>query len=278
MDDDVSANSQQFERRSTSELSESELYGASFADVYDRWYDAPTDTEATLQALTGLVSAGSTVVELAAGTGRIAVPLAAAGYTVWALDSSEQMIDQLQARASAALVGPDSARLRPLRADMASEPWPELAAGSCQLVFGAWNALWNVTSQAGQLATLRNAAAALAPGGLLLLESAVPQVPTPDAPNPVLSLRSVDLDEVVLIATSTDSDAQTVTGQHLQFLVDGTFRLRPWRVRYLTPEQTDAMAIEAGFELIGAWADWAGNPFEPDSTQRIVQYRRVSRG
>lgn len=272
MDDDVSATDEQIERRSVAETNESELYGASFADVYDRWYDSPTDTDATLAAVGTLVPAGSTVVELAAGTGRIAVPLAAAGYEVWALDSSEPMIERLQGRAADLLGSP--AQLRPLRADMAAARWPEIGDGSCDVVLGAWNAIWNITSEAGQRQVFRNAAAALKPGGLLVLESAVPDTPSDSAPNPVLSLRSVDLDEVVMIATSTDSVAQTVTGQHLQFLLDGTVRLRPWRVRWLTPDQTDQMAADAGFERVNQWSDWDGTKFSADSTHRIAVYRR----
>ena len=53
-------------------------YGEAFADVYDEWYSDVTDTAACVAAVARLAGGGP-VLEMGAGTGRLALPLAAAG-------------------------------------------------------------------------------------------------------------------------------------------------------------------------------------------------------
>ena len=60
-----------------------------------------------------------------------------------------------------------------------------------------------------------------------------------------VAVRSLRADELVLSATVHDPDAQTITGQHVQISEAG-IRLRPWVIRYLRPEQLDALAVAAG--------------------------------
>ena len=72
--------------------------------------------------------------------------------------------------------------------------------------------------------------------------------PPEDVPRTSIDVARVTTDAVVLTCTEHDADAQVVTGQHVE-LRDGSVRLRPWRVRYLTPDQLDAMAADAGLVL-----------------------------
>ena len=59
-------------------------YGDRVADVYDEWYDA-VDPSAEC-ALLAELAAGGRVLELGIGTGRVALPLAAAGIEVHGVD------------------------------------------------------------------------------------------------------------------------------------------------------------------------------------------------
>jgi len=61
--------------------------------------------------------AGGAVLELAAGTGRVSLPLAEAGCEVWALDLSEDMLAELK-RKSLALPEPARKRIHIVHADM----------------------------------------------------------------------------------------------------------------------------------------------------------------
>ena len=48
--------------------------------------------------------------------------------------------------------------------------------------------------------------------------------------------------------------------------------LRPWHLRWSTPEQLDELAADAGLVLAERWADWAGAPFGPDSAAHVSRY------
>ena len=56
-------------------------YGDAFADVYDDWYQQVTDVEGTVALISNL-SEGLDVLELGVGTGRLALPIAAAGVPI----------------------------------------------------------------------------------------------------------------------------------------------------------------------------------------------------
>src|SRR3712207_3467746 len=72
--------------------------GERLADVYDTWYDTQRRAETTQQSVEVLadLAAGGTVLELAIGTGRVALPLAARGLAVHGIDASEAMVAKLR--------------------------------------------------------------------------------------------------------------------------------------------------------------------------------------
>src|SRR5579859_2777663 len=72
-------------------------YGDRIADVYDEWYGeaAFLETDAAVAALAELAGNGP-VLELAIGTGRVALPLAARGLEVHGIDASEAMVAELR--------------------------------------------------------------------------------------------------------------------------------------------------------------------------------------
>src|SRR3954470_14330709 len=74
-----------------------DTYGDRIADVYDALYEGSLDTEGAVEALAELANGGP-VLELAIGTGRLAVPLAAKGLEVHGIDASERMVAKLRAK------------------------------------------------------------------------------------------------------------------------------------------------------------------------------------
>src|SRR5438094_10627191 len=72
-------------------------YGNRIADVYDGFYDDRLDTEGAVATLAEL-AAGGPVLELAIGTGRLALPLASRGVPVRGIDASEAMVARLRAK------------------------------------------------------------------------------------------------------------------------------------------------------------------------------------
>jgi SAM-dependent methyltransferase len=74
------------------------LYEAQFGDFY---HDLTANTLATMR---DLIPPGGSIVDFGAGTGRLAIPLAQAGFRVTAVDSSAAMLDRLREKDRNALV------------------------------------------------------------------------------------------------------------------------------------------------------------------------------
>jgi SAM-dependent methyltransferase len=110
------------------------------------------------------------ILELAAGTGRLAIPLAQAGHTVTAVDLDPAMLDRARARAADAGVGAE--RLQLVEADLLDLRLPD--AGRFAFAFIALNSLMLLGSRAAQAAALATMAAHLAPDGLAVVDVWLP--------------------------------------------------------------------------------------------------------
>jgi len=237
-------------------------YGDGFADVYDDWYgDLPGlhDTVRTVHRL----AAGGPILELGCGTGRLAVPLAHLGAEVHGLDASAAMLDRLRAK-------PGGDRVTVHAGDMAEVEVG--AAGPFTVVFIAFNTLFNLPSEDLQRRCFDRVARHLAPGGCFVVECFVPGDP-PETVRDAVEVHTLDAARVVLRISRQDPDASTLSGQHVEFTEAGGVRLRPWHLRYGTPEDLDRFAAAAGMHLEERWADWTGRPFDDESTAHVSMYR-----
>ncbi len=240
-------------------------YGRHFSDVYDDWYrDAPI--ESVVRLLSELVGPSARVLELGVGTGRLALPLIAAGHRVSGIDSSPEMIAVLREKAGGAAVDVTVGDV----ADAAAFP-----GGRFDAVVAAFNLLFNLVDRAAQRRCLVNAAAALDDDGVLLVEAFVP-APMHEASRDLVT-RSVTADGVILIATETDPAASAVSGAHIE-LHDRSVRVRPWRICVAMPSELDEMASEAGLRLAHRYASWSPDEFvEGVSANHVSVYRRAQR-
>jgi len=114
---------------------------------------------------------GGPVLELATGTGRLAVPLAEHGYLVTGVDLDPAMLARAQARVTATQGGAVSS-LRFVIGDARSVRLPD--AGRYQLAFLALNSLFIMGSRADQQSVVGTLAAHLAPGGLAVIDVWLP--------------------------------------------------------------------------------------------------------
>lgn len=240
-------------------------YGRSFADVYDDWYPAEADTEAAVAALCTLGAPGSRVLELGVGTGRLALPLAAAGRRVVGLDASAEMLARLAAKDPGGTV-------TAVEADVADPAaWPD---GPFQVVLAACNLLVNLADPAAQHRVVATAADRLAPDGVLVVETPVPAPLTGRERR--LEVREVRSDAVVLIASDADAATGQVLGQHVELRDGEPVRLRPWRIRLVPVDEVDRWAHEAGLVTRHRWADWSGTAPGPDAERLISVYARAT--
>lgn len=241
-------------------------YGDAFADVYDDWYHGVSDVAATVTLVERLArrsrARGARVLELGAGTGRLARPLAARGLEVVALDASEAMLARLRA------ADPDG-RIGTIVGDMVDD----LPPGPFDAVLVAYNTFFGgLLTAERQQACFAAVAARLAPGGSFVVEVFVPEEPPRSGDH--VEIRSMTADEVVLSVSRHDPDRRAAEGQFIHLRDGHPVRLRPWSIRYATPDELDAMAVGAGLTLRDRWEDVTGATFDARSPRHVAVYRR----
>ena len=236
-------------------------YGDGMADVYDDWYAAPPDTEACISALSALAPNGR-VLELGAGTGRLAIPLAERGLEVHALDGSAEMLRRLASK-------PGGANVTCHVGDMASG----LPPGPFDLVFVAVNTFFGILEATAQARAMAGIAERLGADGRFVIEAFVPEQ---DADGDRVDIRDLSADRVVLSISRTDAANQQAMGQFVELRDGMPVRLRPWAIRWALPDQLDSMAAAAGLVLESRWSSWSGAPFTAESSNHVSVYRRAA--
>jgi SAM-dependent methyltransferase len=142
---------------------------SALARLYDvDLVDDPGDLDLYL-ALAGRT--GGPILELGAGTGRLAVPLAAAGYDVTAVDIDAAMLERAANRARTA-GDATRRRLTFVEADLIGLSLP--SAGTYRLALIALNSLFLLATRDAQLEAFRTLARHLAPGGLAVVDVWLP--------------------------------------------------------------------------------------------------------
>lgn len=238
---------------------EPDTYGERIADVYDAVFSGDPDN-GMIDLLTSLAGAGP-VLELAVGTGRVAIPLADRGLEVHGVDTSPAMLQQLRTK-------PGGDKVALTTGDMAGTQ-PE---GPFSCVFVVFNSLFTLPTQEDQLRCFASAAARLKPGGCFVMECFVPD-PTRFDRNQRVSANRVELNDVMFSIEHHRPAAQMTESQHVMITETGV-RLFPVTIRYAWPSELDLMARLAGLRLRDRWANWERQPFGDDSTHHISVYER----
>jgi len=237
-----------------------ETYGDRIADVYDQWYAeaAFLETDASIGLLAELAGDGP-VLELAIGTGRLALPLAERGIEVHGIDASEAMVAKLREK-------PGGDRIPVTMGDFAEVG----VDGSYRLIYVAFNTLFALLTQEDQLRCFANAARHLSDDGVFLFEVFVPDLTRFDR-NQRFQTNSVSPTEVNLDASRHDALAQRVDSIHVVVTEERT-RLYPVNLRYAFPSELDLMARLAGLELKQRWGGWHKEEFTAASTRHVSVY------
>ncbi len=240
-------------------------YGDAFADVYDDWYTGLEDTAAAVDTIAELAVAAAgdgrppRLLELAVGTGRLAVPLAERGLDVHGVDTSDAMLARLRDRDR-------TGRVSLVLGDMVDD----MPDGPFDIVVVAYNSLFGLEDAARQRACFAAVAARLTPAGVFVVEAFVPE--DPPRAGSVVAVRSMSNSEVVLSISEHDPVEQRAHGHLVQFADGERVRLRPWAIRYATPSELDAMAADAGLRLAARWEGFARHPFGDGSPRHVSTY------
>lgn len=230
------------------------------AAVYDVT-DAREDTPETVARLAELARGGPAL-ELAIGTGRVALPLAARGIHVDGIDFSDAMVAQLRAK-------PGGDQLTVTMGNFADVP----VAGTYRLIYLVFNTLSNLLTQDEQVRCFENVAAHLTNDGVFVVEAGVPTYLARLRDDQYVDAESVQVGEVWLDVGRHDPVKQLLVESHVHLSPAGV-RVYPIVTRYAWPSELDLMARIAGLRLKDRWGGWNREPFTAASRDNISVYGR----
>jgi len=192
------------------------------------------------------VAAGGPVVELGVGTGRIAIPTAAAGVRVIGVDSSEGMLEVCAAQARAAGV----AELLDLRVgDLRRPPVEERVA----LVTCPFRAYLHLASDEERLDALAAARELLLPGGRLVFDVFAPSADDIEETH----ARWIEREPGIFERADWDGVAQTLT-----LSVRGASGESSMTLWWLEPQRWQALLAEAGFSVEACYGWFDRRPYD----------------
>jgi SAM-dependent methyltransferase len=221
-------------------------FGEYAAKTYD---DEQRGDENEAVAFLEELAGGGPALELAVGTGRIALPLAARGSPVDGVDISLAMVVQLRTKS-----GGD--RISVTIGDFADVPVP----GTYRLIYVVFNTLFNLLTQEDQVRCFENVAAHLADDGSFVIEAGSPAFLYRLRNDQHVDAEPIEVDAVRLDVLRHDPAKQMLDESHVSISRAGV-RLNPIVQRYAWPVELDLMARIAGLRLKERWDGWNREPF-----------------
>ena len=232
-------------------------YGERIAGIYDELYSAYDP--AAIELLAEIAGDGKAL-ELAIGTGRIALPLQQKGVAVAGIDASEAMVARLRAKPRGKEIPVTMGNF----ADVAVD-------GKFALIYIVFNTFYALREQEEQVRCFANVAAHLQPDGHFLVEAFVPDLGRFDRGQRV-SVVNLGSERVQLDASQHDLAKQEVRSRHVLIGEKG-IQLFPVHLRYVWPSEMDLMARLAGLTLAERWGGWQREPFTSASGSHVSVYR-----
>jgi SAM-dependent methyltransferase len=236
------------------------------AEVYDdvqRFSKTPSRSdEAAAVAFLEKLAGGGPALELAIGTGWIALPLAARGIRVDGIDFSPAMVARLRAK-------PGGEQISVTIGNFADVAVP----GTYRLIFVVATTLFNLLTQDEQVRCFENVAAHLTDSGAFLIEAFRPDFLYRLRDNQYVDAEAVEVEEVRLDVARHDLVTQLLEESHVSLSREGV-RLNPIVTRYAWPGELDLMARIAGLRLKERWADWNRSGLTSTSRNLVSVYGR----
>ncbi len=238
-------------------------YGELNAERYDAMYEElmATETRDSVETLAELAGGGK-VLELAIGTGRVALPLAARGLTVHGIEASEAMVAKLREKPGGSAIPVEIGDMAEVR-----------VKGTFDLIYLVFNTIFNLTTQEAQVRCFHNAARHLNAGGVFVVETVVPDL-SGFVDGQRMKGSWARKDSARFEIAIHDPVLQTVEFQRIVISEGGT-RMVPHFMRYAWPSELDLMAQLAGLERRERWAWWDRSPFTASSKSHVTVYARA---
>jgi SAM-dependent methyltransferase len=214
------------------------------AALYDPWSRSVTE-DVDFYVAEARAAGGGTVVELGVGTGRIAIPIAAAGVRVIGVDSSRGMLDLCAERGRAAGVS----KLLDLRlGDLRGPPVAERVG----LVLCPFRSYLHLLTEADRRRALAAARRLLVPGGRLLFDVFAPGADDIAETHG----RWLEREPGIFERADWDVDARTLTLSVRDAASSSTMTLA-----WLHPAEWEALLRDAGFEILACYGWFDRRPY-----------------
>jgi SAM-dependent methyltransferase len=251
---------------------------APMADLYDLAYgDYIEDIDFYLNLAR---ATGGPILELGAGTGRVAFPLAKAGHRVVGIDASPALLSKAQEKLKVSRLSRQ--RLSFLEADMTDFSLDERFA----LTFVAASTFQHLTTTAAQRACIRRAASHLQPGGTLAISVRSPASVSWDdtGPNPLLldwTRRDESTGDTVMKFIASEANPAAMT-RRLTYVYDrlhdgAVFRtVFETELRYSTQAEIEALLQDARLRVTHVYGDYDLSPVGA-GTENLVFVARAER-
>jgi SAM-dependent methyltransferase len=233
-------------------------FGPDVAAEYDD--ELRGDEDAAADLLAGLAGDGRAL-ELAIGTGRIAVPLMERGVEVDGIEQSPAMTERLLAKRPGTRV---------VVGDMADADAP---GTGYRVVFLVFNTIGNLLTQDDQVRCFENAARHLGDDGVFVVENLVPTAHVTGR-GQFVDAERVAAEEVVLDVNHYDPVTQLLSENHVHISAAG-IRMGPIAQRLTFPSELDLMARLAGLRLVERWGGFDRQPFTARSEGHVSVYARA---
>ncbi len=237
-------------------------YGQKWAAYYD---DVFSDVEeSVIDLLFRHAGAPPRALELAIGSGRIALPLAERGVDIVGIDNSEAMVAKLRAK-------PGGEAIPVTMGDFADVE----VEGTFPLVYLAFNTIFALQTQKRQVECFENVTDHLESGGRFIIDCFVPDVTRFDEYNTRMAVSTIDsVDGHSYEMSIYDPVEQRVSSHMGRRRSDGETVVLPVEIRFAWPSELDLMARVAGLELEDRFGWYDLRPFNARSTSHMSIYRK----
>lgn len=237
-------------------------YGQRWAPYYDDVYADVEDS--VIDLLARHAGEPPRALELAIGSGRIAVPLQERGVEVTGIDASEGMVAKLRSKPGGGTIEVVTGNFGDVDVD-----------GAFPLIYLAFNTLFALPNQEEQVECFRNVAAHLEPGGRFVIDCFVPDVGRFDEYNTRMAVSSISsVDEHSYEMSVFDPVNQRIDTHYVKRNADGETVVLPVAIRFAWPAELDLMARLAGLELEDRFGWYDLRPFNERSTSHMSIYAK----
>lgn len=237
-------------------------YGKLWGPFYDDLYGDVEDS--VIDLLARHAGTPPRALELAIGTGRIAVPLRERGVEIVGIDASEEMVAKLREK-------PGGGTIPVVMGDFADVEVDD----TFPLAYLAFNTIFALLTQERQIECFGNVAEHLEPGGRFIIDCFVPDLKRFDHHNTRLGVSSIDsVTEHTYEMTIYHPVEQRLDTHVVKRLDSGETVVLPVEVRFAWPSELDLMARLAGLELEDRFGWYDLRPFNERSSSHMSIYRK----